>query len=156
MNVSQKQIAARPVITPTYKHFRMGVIVGGRVVEELKFLPGKAVTIGTLPGNDIQIADSPHAPLSLLLFYYESGERCQMRLGEGMTARVAVSGGVQELKGSTTMVLRPESDRGKVSLDDVTLIFQFSDVPALTKQEPKQPERKDKGVLGKCMSVLGR
>ncbi len=159
MNIAQNQIASRPVVTPVYKMFRIGIIVGGRVVEELKCLPGKTVTIGTLPGNDIQIADSANAPLSLVLFHYESGNRCQMHLGKGMTARMSAQSGIQEIEARTedkVLSLDSSADRGKIVIDDITLIFQFVDVPATTKQEPKQPERKDRGVLGKCMSVLGR
>ncbi|MHB8830581.1 MAG: hypothetical protein ACYC44_00440 [Patescibacteria group bacterium] len=145
MDVSQKQIAARPVITPTYKHLRMGVIVGGRVVEELKFLPGKAVTIGTLPGNDIQIADSAHAPLSLALFHYESGDRCQIHLNKGMTARISTQGEIQEIEVQTedkVLSLDSSADRGKIVLDDITLIFQFVDRPERPESQPKPPPKK--------------
>lgn len=120
------------------KVLRVGVIQGGKIVEE-RLLPARqAVTIGSSPKNTIVVPGSG-LPASTLVFSYQ-GERYTLLFEDGMEGRIQgpqgsadfgalVSQGLAAQHGKTYSVPVKDDQRGKIVLGEVTLLWQFVTPP---------------------------
>src|SRR6266540_4330367 len=121
------------------KVLRVGVIQGGKIVEERVLPARQPITIGTSPGNTIVVPVSK-LPESVLVFSFQ-GERYALQFEEGQEGRIQgpqgaadfgalVSQGVAKRQGKTCSVPVNEDQRGKIVLGEVTLLWQFVAPPA--------------------------
>src|SRR3569832_2030519 len=124
------------------KILRIGIIQGGRIVEERLVRKRENITIGQSAKN-MFVVPSDVLPRQWLLFEV-TGNRYVAHFSEGMDARIAVgseiislaqlrqSGKIQR-KGQSYVLPLDERSRGKLVLGDMTILFQFVTPP------PPQP-----------------
>jgi len=115
--------AMRPA-TGVPRVLRIGLVEGGRVREEHILKERATVTVGqseratfVLPGDVPQ----------LIKLFERVGDDYYVNVGAGMTARVALGTGIQDIRGTTNpqRVRLDDSSRGKVVCGDATFLFQF-------------------------------
>ena len=122
---------------------RIGVLLGGKIVEERLIRERTPVTIGQSMRNTFSIPIEG-LPLEFTLFALDEG-RYSLRFLPRMDGRLSDSGGqVQTLDtlramtatnhGGYHQVPLTDSARGKLSLGDLTILFQFVTEP------PRQPK----------------
>src|ERR1041384_5349591 len=124
------------------KSLRIGIIQGGRIVEERLVRRRENITIGQSAKN-MFVVPSDVLPRHWLLFEV-AGDRYVAHFSEGMDARIAVgseiislaqlrqSGKIQR-RGQSYVLPLDERSRGKIVLGDMTILFQFVTPP------PPQP-----------------
>ena len=133
----QSSTGARPRI------LRIGVLLGGKIVEERLIRERTAVTIGQSMKNTFSIPIEG-LPLEFTLFAIEENKYYLRFLGK-MDGRVSDGSGqvntLDALKqrgaqhaGEYYQVALGDSSRGKLSLGDLTILFQFVTEP------PRQPK----------------
>ncbi len=134
--------------TQPHRVLRIGVIQGGRIVEERVVRGRVPVTIGTSPRNTIVVPQS-NLPDSFALFTLH-GDQYFLSFEEGMQGRMQgeqgtadfgalVSQGVAQRQGSRWVIPLREDQHGKVLLGEVTLLWQFV-VPPPEAPRPLLPE----------------
>ena len=117
---------------------RLGIIAGGKIVEERLIRKRESITIGTGPRNTF-IIPIPQLPKSYTLFEF-SGQSYQLVFEENMEGRVSHGDQIIDLKaasragkmkqrGGLFVLPLPDFSRGKVVIGDVTILFQFVDAP---------------------------
>lgn len=117
---------------------RVGLVVGGRIVEERVLGPGETLSIGSSERNTIVHA-GPGMPSRFDLFQFIAGEYF-LNFTDAMVGKVSVPAGMgdlAELRGSGhardaggyRQVGLDDRSRGRVTIADTTLIFQFVDPP---------------------------
>lgn len=122
---------------------RIGVLLGGKIVEERLIRERTPVTIGQSMKNTFSIPIEG-LPLEFTLFALDEGRYSLRFLGK-MDGRVSDAGGqvntLEALKGRGAQnqgeywqVPLNEHSRGKLSLGDLTILFQFVTEP------PRQPK----------------
>jgi outer membrane biosynthesis protein TonB len=120
------------------KVLRVGVIQGGKIVEERVLPARQPVTIGTAAKNTIVVPQSD-LPSSFLVFSCQ-GERYTLHFREGMDGKIQgpqgaadfgalVSQGLAREQGATYAVAVKDDQRGKIVLGEVTLLWQFVTPP---------------------------
>lgn len=131
-----------PASTGKPKILRIGIIQGGRIVEERLVRKREHITIGQSAKNTF-VVPSDALPRHWQLFEV-SGNRYIAHFSEGMDARIAVgseiislaqlrqSGKIQR-RGQSYVLPLDERSRGKIVLGDMTILFQFVTPP------PPQP-----------------
>jgi hypothetical protein len=128
---------------PRPRILRIGVLLGGKIVEERLIRERAPVTIGQSMRNTFSIPVEG-LPLEFTLFALDDG-RYSLRFLPKMDGRLSDSGGqvntLDALKargaqnhGAYFQVPLSESARGKLSLGDLTILFQFVTEP------PRQPK----------------
>ncbi|MDF1565591.1 MAG: AgmX/PglI C-terminal domain-containing protein [Deltaproteobacteria bacterium] len=126
------------------KVLRIGLIQGGKIIEERLIRRREPVTIGTAPKNTLVVPAS-RLPKTFTLFDVRSGQY-HLAFTDQMAGRVSVGQSVVDFaslksqnlvkkKGGLYAYPLPETARGKVSLGEVTLLFQFVTPPP----EPVRP-----------------
>lgn len=139
------------------KVLRIGVVRGGRVVEERVVKQRISVTVGTDESSMFAIAASHGAPRSLPLFALISNDY-YLTLVDEMKGRIALASGITDLDalrstatnidGAFRLKLGDDA-RGKVVIGDTTFLFQFVAAP------PVQPKpRLPLGVKGTVGSAI--
>ncbi len=134
--------------TPQQKILRIGIIQGGKIIEERLVRRRQPVTIGSEPGNTVVVPQS-NLPASFTLFLVQ-GDRYHLAFGEGMEGRIQgarggadfgalVSQGAAKKHGDHYLVALRDDERGKVALGEVTLLWQFV-VPPPEPPKPVLPE----------------
>jgi TonB family protein len=124
------------------KVLRIGVIQGGKIVEERIIRKRETVTVGSSEKNHF-VVHGEHVPSRFELFQLVGSDYI-LNFTDKMTGRVGLPGGVQDLDqmrqsgaarnaGSHFQVKLSDSSRGKVVLGSTTLLFQF------VMQPPVQP-----------------
>ena len=124
------------------KVLRIGVIQGGKIIEERIIRNRETVSVGTTERNTFTIV-APEFPAHFELFQMVGGTY-KLNFTDAMEGRVAMPQGVQALaqlkqSGQATrsnvgyQVTLNEQCRGKVAVGDVTFLFQFVAPP------PPQP-----------------
>ena len=122
----------------THKVLRIGVIQGGKIVEERVLPARQQVTVGTAPGNTISVPQS-QLPDSTLVFSWR-GDRYELRFAEGTEGRIQGPQGSADFGALASQRLAKRQDgghavpvnedqRGKIVLADVTLLWQFVEPP---------------------------
>ncbi|MBZ0120643.1 MAG: TonB family protein [Sandaracinaceae bacterium] len=129
------------------KVLRIGLIQGGKIVEERIIRRRETVTIGSNEKNHFVIS-VPGLPSRFELFQLV-GDDYILNFTDKMRGRVGLAGGVQELEelrksggarnaGSHFQVKLTDNSRGKVVAGDTTLLFQFV-VPPPVQPRPQLP-----------------
>jgi outer membrane biosynthesis protein TonB len=143
------------------KVLRIGVIQGGKIVEERVLPARQAVTVGTSPKNTVAVPASS-LPESFVVFSHQ-GERYVLHFEQGMEGRIdgpqgaadfgaLLSQGAARSQGRASSVPVNEDQRGKIVLGEVTLLWQFVAPPA---EVPKPALPKEaKGAHFKSMDRL--
>jgi len=120
------------------KVLRLGVIQGGKIVEERILTARQAVTIGTGPRNTIVVPVS-NLPESFTAFTLH-GDAWHLCFEEGMEGRVQDDRGSTDLatlvaqgkagkEGKAHAVPVAETQRGRLTIGEVTLLWQFVPPP---------------------------
>jgi hypothetical protein len=128
--------------TPKPKILRIGIIQGGRIVEERLVRKREDITIGQSAKN-MFVVPSEALPRNWLLFE-ASGSQYVANFSDGMDARIAVGNEIISLaqlkktgkiqkRGASWPLPLDERSRGKITLADMTILFQFVTPP------PPQP-----------------
>jgi TonB family protein len=127
---------------PKSRILRIGVVQGGRIVEERLIRKRENITIGWSAKATFAVP-SESLPKQWLLF--EANPRGYVaRFADGMDARIAVGNEVISLaqlkqagrlrkQGPSLLYVLDERSRGKVTIGDLTILFQFVTPP------PPQP-----------------
>ena len=140
------QAAARQPIpgaaSSKLKILRIGIIQGGRIVEERLVRKRESITIGQSAKNMFVVL-SDALPRNWLLFEM-TGNGYVAHFSDGMDARIAVGNEIISLsqlkqtgkiqkRGASWVLPLDERARGKITLADMTILFQFVTPP------PPQP-----------------
>jgi outer membrane biosynthesis protein TonB len=140
------QAAARQLApgaaAPKLKILRIGIIQGGRIVEERLVRKRENITIGQSAKNMFVVL-SDALPRNWLLFEAQ-GHQYVAHFSDGMDARIAVGNEIISLsqlkqtgkiqkRGHSWVLPLDERARGKITLADMTILFQFVTPP------PPQP-----------------
>lgn len=128
------------------KVLRIGLIVDGKIVQERLIKHAESVTVGEAPKNTFVTAKLalPKADWPVFLF---KGGKYHLQFTEGMKGKVGSGGsvvGLDKLRSDATVekdgaawrLPLSDQDRGKVSVGDVTLLFQFVSPPPVSNQRP--------------------
>jgi outer membrane biosynthesis protein TonB len=116
------------------KVLRIGVILGGKIVEERVLSPRQTVTVGTGEKNTI-VVKQPGMPESFTLLSF-SGDQYHLHFTEGSEGSVQsahgqadfgalVAQGLAKKQGSVFAVPVSDGQRGKVAFGEVNLLWQF-------------------------------
>ena len=138
-----RQGTSAAVQAPRQRILRIGVLLGGKIVEERLIRERTAVSIGQSMKNTFSIPIEG-LPLEFTLFALDEG-RYSLRFLTKMDGRLSDSGGqvntLDALKsrgahnhGEYWQVPLTDSARGKLSFGDLTILFQFVTEP------PRQPK----------------
>ncbi len=120
------------------KILRIGIVQGGRIIEERLQRHREAITVGQSPKNKFMVP-SPRAPITYTLVDVKGGGYV-LCFEKGMLGKVLVGEEVLDLKTIATRKLANRKDtrfyfpiseesRGKIVLGDVTVLFQFVTPP---------------------------
>jgi outer membrane biosynthesis protein TonB len=129
------------------KILRIGIIQGGRIVEERLVRKRENITIGQSAKN-MFVVPSEALPRNWLLFQV-SGNQYVAHFSEGMDARIAVGNEIISLaqlkqtgkiqkKGQSFELPLSDRSRGKITLADMTILFQFV-TPPIPQPRPQLP-----------------
>ena len=129
------------------KILRIGIIQGGRIVEERLVRKRENITIGQSARN-MFVVPSEALPRNWLLFQV-SGNQYDAHFSEGMDARIAVGNEIISLaqlkqtgkiqkKGQSYELALDDRSRGKITLADMTILFQFV-TPPIPQPRPQLP-----------------
>lgn len=121
------------------KVLKIGIIQGGRIIEERVVKPGETVTIGDDHGNTFQLPSSG-LPKKFSMFVAK-GQQYMLAFNQDMDGKLSMDGGVvmgmdgvrekstKQKDGSWHFPLT-EQIRGKVTIAGTTILFQFVPMPA--------------------------
>ncbi len=120
------------------KVLRIGLFQAGKPVHERLIKPGQSVTIGESPKNTF-VFPARGLPKRFTLFQAR-GSTYTLNFTEGMKGKLAHKGGVAQLdklrasgeavrKGAGWSIKLSPQDRGKIEVDQVTVLFQFVSAP---------------------------
>ncbi len=147
---------------------RIGIVQGGKIVQERLVKPGQSVTVGESPKNTFTLPTSAAVaglPKRFTLFQAR-GEGYVLGFTDGMNGKIAVDDGIVGLadlksrpgassKGDVFFAPISVKNRGKVVIGDVTVLFQFVAAPpeparkiARTDFRPKLIDEDDPVFLG--------
>jgi outer membrane biosynthesis protein TonB len=146
------------------KVLRIGIVQAGKVIHERLIRPGQSVTVGSSPKNTFafQVAGFP----SQHVLFQARGNRYFLNFNEKMAGKIAFRDGIVSLdqlqergeatrKGPHFVLPLSEKNRGKIVIDDVTVLFQFVAAPPesarmMGKQDfrPKLMDEDDPVFLG--------
>lgn len=118
------------------KVLRIGLLRGGDIVNERVLRKRASVSIGPSEKNDF-IVQGEGLPSTFELFELV-GEDYVLHATEGMTGRVALPSGMREFAAVRDSVRLDDRARGKVSIGDATLLFQFV-TPTPAPPRPRLP-----------------
>jgi outer membrane biosynthesis protein TonB len=140
------------------KILRIGIIQGGRIVEERLVRKRENITIGQSAKN-MFVVPSEALPRNWLLFQVQ-GNQYVAHFSEGMDARIAVGNEIISLaqlkqtgkiqkKGPSFELPLDDRSRGKITLADMTILFQFV-TPPIPQPRPQLPA----SVRGSVLSEM--
>jgi TonB family protein len=129
------------------KVLRIGIIQGGKIVEERVLRKRETVTVGSSEKNHF-VVHTDGMPARFELFQL-AGNDYILNFTEMMTGRVGLPGGVQDLTqmrqsgaarnaGAYYQVKINDNSRGKVVMGNTTLLFQFV-LPPTVQPRPQLP-----------------
>ncbi len=131
---------------PLQRSLRIGVILGGKIIEERLVRQRDPITIGQSAKNtfSVPIEDLPH---QWSLFLVEGG-KYQLHFSDAMDGRISDGSQVKPLaglkssnakkRGNGWVMTLPETARGKIVVGEMTLLFQFVTAPPL-QPRPRLP-----------------
>jgi len=126
---------------PAGKVLRLGVIQGGKIIEDRTLDKRENVSLGN-DGKNTVVVPMSNLPRSLTVFELK-GQQYSLCFTEGMEGKVSVGGGngeqlsfaalksqgLAKKRGDVYVVPLSEAAKGKLSLGEVTLLFQFVNPP---------------------------
>lgn len=131
---------------PAPRILRIGLILGGKIIEERLIRNRETITIGQSSKNTFSVPVDK-LPKSWPLFSAEEGGYV-LRFTDAMDGRVSAGGSVDTLaalkekhakrRGDHWAIKLPETARGKLILGEMTLLFQFVTAPPL-QPRPRLP-----------------
>ena len=164
MTQANQQVSVRPgqmtavmraVVVNGPKVLRIGLVSGGRVVEERIVKERVDVTVGPSE-RSMFVLSSDHIRSSHKLFELV-GDGYVLNFLDGMSGRVALPTGVSDLEvlkgqsrrgpGGSYQVRLTEDSRGKILVGDTTFLFQFVAPPPL-QPRPQLPVAVTRGAGG--------
>ncbi len=120
------------------KVLRIGLIHNGQIIEEKLMRHGKNISIGKNPKNDLLVRLDAF-PDVYPLFYYKSdgyylnfSTSADGKLSRGddlLDFKELVSQGLAKPNGKSHLIKVSETDRGKLKIGDLSLVFQFITPP---------------------------
>jgi outer membrane biosynthesis protein TonB len=133
------------------KVLRIGIIQDGKIVQERLIKQGENVLVGESPKNTFVFPKTGLPKAEFPLFVAKGGQY-HLAFTEGMKGKISSGGAVVGLdklradpsvskQGGVWRLPLSEQDRGKVGIDNVTVLFQF--VPPPPVQAVKPIERMD-------------
>ena len=133
-----RRIPAAAPMAPLPKVLRIGVIQGGKIVEERIIREREDVTVGQSE-RSLFVLPSPRLPGRFVIFELKKGGYV-LNVGDFMGGKVSVAGsttylGVDQKKKHVPL---DEKSRGKITIGDSTLLFQFVAPPPL-QPKPQLP-----------------
>lgn len=151
----QMTAVMRAVTASGPKVLRIGLVVGGRVMEERIIKERVDVTVG--PSERSMFVLSTDQIRSGHTLFEVAADSYALNFFDGMTGRVALSTGVsdlEQLKGHAKknskgiyQVRLTEDSRGKVVIGDTTFLFQFV-APPPVQPRPQLPVAVTRGATG--------
>ena len=139
---------AAPVQSTLPKVLRIGIIQGGKIVEERIIRRRETVTVGPSEKAHFVLAaqDLPSARFEL---FETKGEEYSLNFTETMSGRISVGGTVAELadfrksgkahaKGKVWQLQLDDQARGKITVGESTILFQFVAPPPM-QPRPQLP-----------------
>jgi len=134
--------------TSQQKALRIGIVQGGKVVEERLFQGRPTITIGTSPRNTFVLPQS-NLPESFTVFQPE-GDGMALAFDEGTRGRldgpgaadldVAARSGKARRQGQRFVLPVTPEQRGRLALGEATLLWQFVTPPAEAPRPTLPPE----------------
>jgi len=129
------------------KVLRLGLIQGGKIIEEKIIRTRETVTIGTSERNHFVIT-APKMPPRFEIFQLVGSDYI-LNFTDDMTGRVGLPAGVQDLAqlrssgaarqaGTHHQVKLNDNSRGKIVVGDTTILFQFVSPPPV-QPRPQLP-----------------
>lgn len=119
------------------KVLRIGLIQGGRIIEEQIIRQRESVSVGQSEKNTFVIAH-PKMPARYSLFEAKGG-RYSLNVKSFMGGRLSTPQGVVDLAGGgARRIPLDDKSRGKITMGDATLLFQFV-VPPPIQPRPQLP-----------------
>lgn len=148
--------AVMRAVSPTGpKILRIGLVVGGRVIEERIIKERVDVTVG--PSERNMFVLSPEYVRSSHKLFQVASDTYYLNFLDGMTGRVALPTGVSDLDvlkgqakkgpGGAYQIKLTEDSRGKVLVGDTTFLFQFV-APPPVQPRPQLPVAVTRGASG--------
>lgn len=151
----QMTAVMRAVSATGPKVLRIGLVVGGRVMEERIIKDRVDVTVGPSE-RSMFVLSSEQVRTSHKLFEL-SGDGYVLNFLDSMTGRVALPTGVSDLEqlkghakrgpGGSYQIRLTEDSRGKVLVGDTTFLFQFV-APPPVQPRPQLPVAVTRGATG--------
>jgi TonB family protein len=137
------------------KVLRIGIIQGGKIVEERVLRKRETITVGSSEKNHF-VVHTDGMPARFELFQL-AGVDYILNFTDIMSGRVGLPGGVQDLTqmrqsgaarnaGSYYQVKINDNSRGKVVMGNTTLLFQFV-VPPTVQPRPQLPAATRAGIV---------
>ncbi|MCP4446400.1 MAG: AgmX/PglI C-terminal domain-containing protein [Myxococcales bacterium] len=146
MAQAQQQWQAQKAHAPSPRILRIGVVLGGNIIEERLVRKRETITIGQSSKNSFSIPIEG-LPRTFPVFSLENGKYF-LNFQGNMDGRISAGGGVHTLsqlknsgaqkRGDSWAVPLDERARGKVSVGAMTLLFQFVTAPPLPPR-PRLP-----------------
>ncbi len=138
------------------KVLRIGLIQGGKIIEERIIRKRESVTVGSSEKNHF-VVHSEGVPARFELFQLV-GDAYILNFTESMRGRVGLPGGVHDLDqmrssgtarnaGNYWQVKLSDKSRGKVNIGTSTLLFQFV-IPPPVQPRPQLPAAVRGGLVG--------
>jgi len=140
--------AAPPAQSTLPKVLRIGVIQGGKIVEERIIRRRETVTVGPSEKAHFVFA-AQDLPSSRFELFETKGEEYTLNFTETMSGRISIEGGVGELvdlrktgkaraKGKIWQVPLTDQSRGKIAIGESTILYQFVAPPPM-QPRPQLP-----------------
>lgn len=142
----QRQQQPQGSNVPAARILRIGVVLGGNIIEERLVRKRETITIGQSSKNSFSIPIEG-LPKTFPVFSLENG-KYHLNFQDNMDGRISAGGGVHTLsqlktngaqkRGDSWAIALDERARGKVSVGAMTLLFQFVTAPPLPPR-PRLP-----------------
>jgi len=130
------------------KVLRIGIIMDGKIVQERLIKAGQTVTVGESAKNGFVLPKS-HLPKAEFPIFVAKGNTYVLNFTEQMKGKISSNGAVVGLEKVRTDPSVPQQqgiwklplsdqDRGKISVDNITVLFQFVPAPPVQNIRPIQ------------------
>ena len=146
MAQAQQQRQSQGASAPSVRILRIGVVLGGNIIEERLVRKRETITIGQSSKNSFSIPIEG-LPKTFPVFALVNGNYV-LNFQDNMDGRISAGGGVHTLtqlksngakrNGDSWSIALDERARGKVSVGAMTLLFQFVTAPPLPPR-PRLP-----------------
>ena len=140
--------AVAPAQSSLPKVLRIGVIQGGKIIEERIIRRRETVTVGPSEKAHFVFA-AQDLPFSRFELFETKGEEYTLNFTEAMSGRISIEGAVSELadlrksgkaraKGKVWQLPLTDQSRGKIAVGESTILFQFVAPPPM-QPRPQLP-----------------